>query len=107
MLERPIYVRNINGIFNYEEPIKHTVEVKLFYKGYKERMGIDIIGGQKQSMILGILQLACYNPEIDWKTGEVKMMRCPDECEKQQIPKQENSGWQKQKEEEKEEEGEK
>ena len=44
-LERPIYVRNINGIFNYEEPIKHTVEVKLFYKGYKERMGIDIIGG--------------------------------------------------------------
>jgi len=44
-LERPIYVRNINSIFNYEEPIKHTVEVKLFYKGHKERMGIDIIGG--------------------------------------------------------------
>ena len=44
-LERPIYVRNINGIFNYEEPIKHTVEVKLFYKGHKERTGIDIIGG--------------------------------------------------------------
>jgi len=44
-LERPIYMRNINGIFNHEEPIKHTVEVKLFYKEHKERMGIDIIGG--------------------------------------------------------------
>ena len=43
-LERPIYIRNINGIFNHEEPIEHTVEVKLFYKGHKERMEIDIIG---------------------------------------------------------------
>jgi len=29
-------------------------------------------------MILGIPWLACYNPEIDWRTGEVEMTRCPD-----------------------------
>ena len=54
-LERPIYVRNVDGIFNHEEPIEHTVEIELFYKGYKERIEIEIIGGQKWSMILGML----------------------------------------------------
>jgi len=29
-----------------------------------------------------MLWLAYHNPEIDWKTGEIKMMRCPDECKK-------------------------
>ena len=44
-------------------------------------------------------QLACHNPEIDQKTGEVKMTRCPEECGKQQRSKQGKLGWQKQKEE--------
>ena len=39
--------------------------------------------------------LVCYNPEIDWRTGEVKMTRCPKECSKQQRLKQGKSGWQK------------
>jgi len=26
--------------------------------------------------------LACHNPEIDWRTGEVQMIRCLEECEK-------------------------
>jgi len=48
-----------------------------------------------------------HNPEIDWKTGEVKMTRCPEECGKQWRPVQEKSGWEKQKEEEAKEEAEK
>jgi len=46
-----------------------------------------------------MLWLVCHNPEIDWRTGEVKIMRCLEEC-----GKQEKSEWQKQKKEEKEEE---
>jgi len=99
-LERPIYVRNVDGIFNHEEPIEHTVEIELFYKGYKERIEIEIIGGQKWSMILGMLWLACHNPETDWKIEEVKMMRCLDECGKQWKVKQIKPRWQKQKEKE-------
>ena len=38
-----------------------------------------MIGGQKWSVILGIPWLTYYNFEIDWRTGEVKMTRCPDE----------------------------
>jgi len=35
-LNRPIYVRNIDGTFNHERPIKYTVEVELFYKEHKK-----------------------------------------------------------------------
>ena len=46
-------------------------------------MEIDVIGGQKWNIILGIPWLACHNPEIDWRIEEVKMMRCLEECGKQ------------------------
>jgi len=48
--------------------------------------------------------LAHHNPEIDWRTGEVKMMRYPEECGKQWKQVQGKSGWEKQKEEEVKEE---
>jgi len=46
-LERPIYVRNVDNTLNYTGPIKDTVEVKIFFKGYKKRTSIDVIEGQK------------------------------------------------------------
>ena len=30
-IERLIYIRNVNGSFNKEEPIKHIVEVNIYY----------------------------------------------------------------------------
>ena len=44
-LERPVYVRNVDGTLNYVGPIVDTMEVKIFFKGHKERMSIDVIGG--------------------------------------------------------------
>ena len=44
-MERPIYMRNINGSFNKERPIKYMVEVNIYYQGHRKRMEIDIIGG--------------------------------------------------------------
>ena len=46
-LERPINVKNVDGSLNKEGPIEHTVEVNIYYQGHKERMEIDVIGGQK------------------------------------------------------------
>ena len=83
-MENLIYVRNV---------IKNTVKVNIYYQGHKEKTEIDIIRRQKWSVILGILQLAHHNSEINWRTGEVKMMRCPEKCEKQQRPKQRKLGW--------------
>jgi len=82
-VEGSIYVRNIDGSFNKKEPIEHTVEFNIYYQGHRERTKINVIGGQKESMILGIPWLACYNLEINWRIEEVKMMRCLEECGKQ------------------------
>jgi len=81
-IERPIYVRNVDGSFNKEGPIEHMVEVNIYYQEHRKRTEIDVIEGQKWSVILGMLWLACHNPEIDWRTGEVRMTRCPEECGK-------------------------
>ena len=81
-MERLIYVRNVDGIFNKERLIKDTVEVNIYYQGYREGIEIDVIGGQKWNVILGILWLACHNSEIDWRIGKVKMIQCLEECEK-------------------------
>ena len=50
-----IYVRNVDGTFNKEGPIKNTVEVNIYFQGHRERMEIDVIRGQKWNVILGIL----------------------------------------------------
>jgi len=82
-LERPMNIRNVDGSLNKEGPIENTVEVNIYYQGHRERTEIDVIREQKWTVIFGMPWLACYNPEIDWRTGEVKMMRCPEECSKQ------------------------
>ena len=97
-------VRNVDGSFNREGPIENTVEVNVYYKRHVERTEIDVIGGQKWGVILEMSWLECHNPEINWKTGEVKMTRCSEECGKQWRPVQEKLGWEKQKEEEAREE---
>ena len=100
-------VRNVDRSLNKEGPIENTVEVNIYYKGHRERTEIDVIGGQKWTVILGMPWLAYYNPEIDWRTGEVKMTTCLEEYGKQWRPVQGKLGWEKQKEEEAKEEAEK
>jgi len=68
-------VRNVNRINNSGRAITHQVEVNVYYKGHIERMRIDICDLGKTEVILGILWLQAYNPKINWKTREVKMIR--------------------------------
>jgi len=46
-LERLMQVRNVDGLFNKEGPIEHTVEVNIYFMRHRERIEIDVIGGQK------------------------------------------------------------
>ena len=64
-INRPIYVRNVDGSFNQEGLIEHTVEVNIYYQEYRERIEIDMIREQKWSVILGMPWLAHHNPEIN------------------------------------------
>ena len=54
-LERPINVRNVDGSFNKEGPIENMVEVNIYYQRHRERTEIDVIGGKKWTVILGML----------------------------------------------------
>ena len=52
----------------------------MYYKNHVERIKIDVYDLTKANIILEISQLQVYNPEINWETEEVKMMRCPLIC---------------------------
>jgi len=47
-IERLIYIRNMDSFFNKERPIKHIVEVNIYYQEHRERMEIDVIGREAE-----------------------------------------------------------
>ena len=46
-LERLMNTRNVGESLNKEGLIEYTVKVNIYYQGYRERMEIDVLGGQK------------------------------------------------------------
>ena len=54
-LKRPIVVRNVNRTNNSAEAITHQVEVNMYYKGYIERMRMDVYDLGRTDIILEIL----------------------------------------------------
>ena len=75
------------------------MEVNIYCQRHRERAEINVIRRHQWSVILQVPWLAHYNPKIYLKTGEVKIIRCLEECGKQWRPKQGKLRWQKQKEE--------
>ena len=53
-LEKPMNVRNVDGSLNKERPIEYIVEVNIYYQRHRERTEIDVIGGQKWTVFLGM-----------------------------------------------------
>ena len=47
-IERSIYVRNVDRIFNKKKLIKNTVKVNIYYQEHRERTEIDVIGGRSR-----------------------------------------------------------
>ena len=46
-IEKLIYVRNVDKIFNKKRLIENIVKINIDYQRYKERIEIDVIGGHK------------------------------------------------------------
>ena len=64
-MEKPVQVRNIDSTNNSIGAITHQVEVNMYYKGYIERMRMDVCDLGKTDVILGIPWLQVHNPEIN------------------------------------------
>ena len=75
-LERPIVVRNVNGTNNSVGATTHQVEMNVYYKGHVKRIKINVCNLERTDIILEMLWLQVYNPEINWEIEEVKMTRC-------------------------------
>ena len=54
-LERPMNIRNMDRSLNKEGSIEYMVEGNIYYQGYREKTEINVIGGQKWTIILDIL----------------------------------------------------
>jgi len=74
-LERLVQVRSIDDTNNSAGAITHQVEVNMYYKDHIERMKMDMCNLGKTDIILWMPWLQAYNPEINWKIGEVKITR--------------------------------
>ena len=91
-LERPVRVKNINGMYNSRGAITHQIEVNVYYKSHVERMRMDIYDLGRTEVILGMLWLVVHNPEINWETEEIKVTRCPPLCDRVKIKEKKKEG---------------
>jgi Retroviral aspartyl protease len=80
LLSGPIPIYNVDGTLNEAGSITEVVEMMLQYCDHSEKMLFAVTGLGKQDVILGLTWLREHNPEVDWKSGEVKMSRCPNHC---------------------------
>jgi len=81
-LERAVRIKNVDGTENSGGMVTYEIECNVYYKGHVKRIRLDVCDLERTEVILGMPWLAAHNPEIDWKKGEVKMMRCPPLCGK-------------------------
>jgi len=87
-LERPLKVKNVDRTENSRGNIMHQVEVNVFYKNHVKRIRMDVCNLGKTEVILGMPWLQVHNPEINWETGEVKIMRCSPLCRRNLVVKE-------------------
>ena len=87
-LERPLKVKNVNRTENSRGNIIYQIEVNIFYKNHVKRMRMDVCNLEKIEVILEMPWLQVHNPKINWKTGEVKMTRCPPLCGRNLVVKE-------------------
>src|ERR1700733_1281847 len=88
-LSQPIPVYNVDGTPNEAGAIREVVTVVLQYGGHKERATFAVTKLGNQDMILGYTWLEEHNPEINWRTKEVEMTRCPSQCDSCRSKKKE------------------
>ena len=84
-------VFNVDGTKNGEVTKVAPLEVEI--NGHKETLeaaGTDLDG---TDMFLGHNWLVKHNPEVNWKNGTIKFMRCPGNCTMTHKDIQFNSRW--------------
>src|SRR6266446_879144 len=95
-LPQPILVHNINGSLNENRSVMEEVHVTLRFGHHSKRAHLTVTNLGQQTVIIGHSWLTLHNPEVDWVSQKVLMMRCPPSCNgcvppKSDLPPQEST----------------
>ena len=71
-------VFNADGTKNREVTKVAPLEIKI--NSHKEKLEAVVMNLDRTDMFLGHNWLVKYNPEVNWKNGTIKFMRCPGNC---------------------------
>src|SRR5258708_7488754 len=79
-LPQPILVCNVDGSPNENGSVMEEVHVTLHFGCHSERAHLAVANLGQQAVIIGHSWLTLHNPEVDWISQKVLMMRCPPSC---------------------------
>ena len=79
-LPHPIGLYNADGSPNEISKITEAIDLVVQYKGHKSQSKFYVSSVGHKAIVLGHTWLAEHNPDINWRTGEVKLTQCPDYC---------------------------
>jgi len=71
-------VFNADGTKNREVTKVVPLEIKI--NGHKETLEAAVTDLDGTDMFLGYDWLVKHNPEVNWRNGTIKFMRCPGNC---------------------------
>src|SRR5258706_2116326 len=79
-LPQPILICNVDGSPNENRSVMEEVHVTLRFGHHSERVHLTVANLGQQMVIIGHSWLTLHNPEVDWVSQKVLMMRCPPSC---------------------------
>ena len=82
-----IQIKSINfsfKVFNTDrmrnEEVIRVAPLEIKINGHKEQLEAAVTDLNRMDMFLGYDWLVKHNPEVNWKNGTIKFMRCPESC---------------------------
>ena len=76
----PAPVHNADGMLNKNGSITKYVFLRLSVGDHMEQLKFAVANLGMHNLFIGHEWLKLHNPNIDWKTLEVRFDRCPEEC---------------------------
>src|SRR5258708_15297042 len=86
-LPQPILMHNVDGSPNENGSVTEEVHITLCFRHHSERAHLVVASLRQQMVIIGHSWLTLHNPEVDWGSQKVSMIRFPPSCNGCMPPK--------------------
>jgi len=79
----PVY--NVDGTLNKSGSIHEEIDLIIIYKNHTEKATFTVCDLGDKTAIIGHTWLYLHNPDVNWKSEDVKFIRCPPDCHMEVI----------------------